>query len=96
MDDDFSEPVQLEFEEIGLLKAHSDCVSKMPEKAQLLGSSNRTHHEVWIIAEQVLCFQASPEINVPFMKELIINKAYESGKLLDDQKNHALENIEDI
>lgn len=86
-DENFSGEVQLEFEEIGLLKAHSDVVSKMPEQAVLLGSSNRAHHEIWMIPDQVLCFQGSPEINVGHMKELIINKSYESGKLLDEQKN---------
>lgn len=68
----------------------------MPEKSILLGSSNRTHHEVWMIQDQVLCFQANPEININFMKELIINKAYEVGKLLDEQKNTALESIEEL
>lgn len=95
-DEWFNSEVQIEFEEMGLLKAHSDVVSKMPEKSILLGSSNRTHHEVWMIQDQVLCFQASPEINANFMKELIINKAYEVGKLLDEQKNNALESIEEL
>ena len=44
----------------------------------------------------MLCFQASPEINVKFIKELVINKAYEVGKLLDEQKNTALESIEEV
>ena len=64
------EEIQVEFEEIGLLKQHHEVVSKMPDRAVLLGSSNRTHHEMWMIPDQVLCFQASPEINVTFMKAI--------------------------
>ena len=67
----------------------------MPEKAVLLGTSNRTHHEIWTMTDQVLCFQSSPEVNIAYIKELIINKSYENGQILDDQKNQCLHSIEE-
>ena len=35
-------------------------------------------------------------MNISFLKELIINKEYESGRLMDEQKNQIFESIEDI
>ena len=39
--------------------------------------------------------QGSPEINKTYIKELIINKLYDVGKLDDNQKNQSLEQLED-
>mgnify|MGYP000040867499 FL=1 len=72
-----------ELYEIGILKVHSDMVSKLPEGAVLCGISQRTHNEIWTIADRVLCLQSSPEVNSTFIKELIINKLYDIGKIDD-------------
>ena len=46
--------------------------------------------------DRVLCFQSSPEINKTYIKELIINKLYDVGKLDDNQKNASIEQLEDM
>lgn len=58
--------------------------------------SNRTQNEIWTIKDRVLCFQCSPEINKTYIKELIINKLYDVGKLDDNQKNASIEQLEDM
>ena len=72
---------------IGILKVHTDMVAKLPEGAVLHGSSNRAHNEIWTVADRVLCIQSSPELNASYIKELIINKLYDVGKLDDNYKN---------
>ena len=78
------EEEQGDMESIGILKVHTDMVAKLPDKAILHGSSNRCHNEIWTIADRVLCLQSSPELNTTYIKELIINKLYDVGKLDDN------------
>jgi hypothetical protein len=70
-------------------------VSKLPEGAVLHGSSNRTHNEIWTLSDRVLCMQSSPERNIFLIKELIINKLYDVGKLDDNQKSKDIEQLND-
>jgi GMP synthase-like glutamine amidotransferase len=44
-----------EIDSIGILKVHSDMVSKLPDGAVLHGSSTRAHNELWTIADRVFC-----------------------------------------
>lgn len=46
------EPEELfELEEVGILKCHSDIVTKLPPGAQVLGSSSRTANEIWHVGD---------------------------------------------
>ena len=82
-----------EMQRIGILKAHTDMVSKLPEGASLQGSSNRTHNEIWTIGDRVFAMQSSPELNVQYIKDLVIMKLYDIGKLDDTQMNLCLEQL---
>jgi GMP synthase-like glutamine amidotransferase len=73
------------------MKVNNESVSELPKEAQVLGHSTKTQNEIWQIPNRVLCFQSSPEINKTYIKELIINKLYDIGKLDDNQKNQSLE-----
>lgn len=55
----------------------------------------RSQYEIWHISDRVLCFQGSPELNKTFVKELVINKLYDNGKIDDKLKNTSLEQVED-
>jgi len=79
-----------------VLAVHGDHVKELPPNAQQLGSSKRTDNEIWHINERVLCIQSHPEFNVHYIKELIVNKMYDTGKLDDVQKNECLEKIRNV
>lgn len=69
-------------------------VSKLPDGAELLGSSIRTHNEIWTIPDRILGIQSSPEVNKYYIKELIITKLYETGKLDEGLRNQSIEQLE--
>ena len=61
-----------------------------------MGASNTTQNEIWHIEDRVLGIQSNPEINKTYIKELIINKLYDVGKLDDNQKNLALDGLDEV
>lgn len=61
----------------------------------MLGQCTRCHYELWYIPERVLCIQSSPELNKTFVKELVINKLYDIGKIDDKLKNQSCEQVDD-
>ena len=95
MIDGLDEMDKAEIKEIGIFKVHSEYVSKLPENTELLGSSTRTRSEIWSIGDQILCMQASPEVNRTYIKNLIIEKLYDEGKLDDLQKNKSLDELDE-
>ena len=46
--------------------------------------------------DRVLCIQSNPEINKTYIKELIINKLYDVGKLDDNEKTKALDGLDEM
>ena len=82
-------------EEVGLLKVGMGNLQRLPEGSQIYGESSRTHNEIWGINDRVLCFQSSPEINKTFVKDLVINKLYDVGKIDDKIKNLSMEQVDD-
>ncbi len=58
-------------EELTLLISHQDQVTKLPENATLLASSDFCPIAAYCIGDQVLCFQGHPEFVHDYSKELL-------------------------
>ena len=58
-------------EELTLLISHQDQVTKLPENATLLASSDFCPIAAYCIDDQVLCFQGHPEFIHDYSKELL-------------------------
>lgn len=78
------------------MKVSNDSVAELPKEAQTLGYSALNQNEIWHISDRVLCIQSNPEINKTYIKELIINKLYDVGKLDDNEKNKALDGLDEV
>ncbi|CDW71898.1 UNKNOWN [Stylonychia lemnae] len=74
---------------------HGDHVTELPPDAELHGTSERTQVEIWTLKDRIFAMQAHPELNSQLIEDLVINKLYDIGRLDDNLKNEALENIYD-
>ncbi|QLF91963.1 amidotransferase [Pseudomonas sp. ABC1] len=58
-------------EELTLLISHQDQVTRLPENATLLASSDFCPHAAYCIGDQVLCFQGHPEFVTDYSRALL-------------------------
>ncbi|QLC74642.1 amidotransferase [Pseudomonas sp. LPB0260] len=86
-------------EELTLLISHQDQVTKLPDNATLLASSDFCPIAAYCIGDQVLCFQGHPEFVHDYSKELleirqqhIGEQAYRQGvdSLQHDHQGHTV------
>ena len=72
-------------------ECHNDCVSTLPEGAELLGSSEHTAVEAWGVRDRVVCSQGHPEFSTAFMTMFWLPTLNEDGKITEVQRREAIQ-----
>lgn len=62
---------QSELKNIQLLISHRDQVTRLPEQAVCLASSDFCPNAAFMLQQQVLCFQGHPEFTQDFLRQLL-------------------------
>lgn len=77
-------------ETLQLLISHQDQVTKLPENATLLASSDFCPNAAYHIGDQVLCFQGHPEFVADYSRALLEGRYTKIG---DELYNQALDSL---
>eukprot|EP00357_Protocruzia_adherens_P018322 CAMPEP_0115019220 /NCGR_PEP_ID=MMETSP0216-20121206/29305_1 /TAXON_ID=223996 /ORGANISM="Protocruzia adherens, Strain Boccale" /LENGTH=434 /DNA_ID=CAMNT_0002390631 /DNA_START=1 /DNA_END=1305 /DNA_ORIENTATION=+ len=79
-----------EANELTLLESHGDHVSRLPDNATLYASSAGAYNELWGIGDNVLCFQAHPEVNRD-MWDSVLKDRLVMRKIIDQEMKEKAE-----
>lgn len=80
-------------QELTLLISHQDQVTRLPEKATLLASSEFCPIAAYCIDDQVLCFQGHPEFIHDYSKALLEIRQQHIGELAYTQGVESLQHV---
>ena len=74
---------------LALLESHGDCVTGLPDGAELWAHSTTTEHEMFALNDRVLAFQGHPELSPGEVDENILCHLLKDGRVSDRQAQAA-------